>query len=174
MKRSCSWLVPSSRIAISKVNFATSSNFHRRKAGRRVKAGRNSRACARYGFKTIRESWQSARNIVVAHKRLTTTFLPCFIFIFLGALYIEVLRRNKNLTGALSGVTASVVGVVLNLALVFGAAVIWQQGLGGGFDLFAAVLSVAAFVALYKLKADVLWVVLAGGLIGLGRTLLLR
>jgi len=101
------------------------------------------------------------------------TFLPCFIFIFLGAPYIEKLRGNKNLVGALTGVTAAVVGVILNLALVFGATVIWPHGLGGGADWFAAVMSAAAFIALYRFKADVLWVVLTGGLIGLGRTLLL-
>jgi chromate transport protein ChrA len=92
------------------------------------------------------------------------TFLPCFLFIFLGAPYIEVLRGNKSLTGALTGITASVVGVILNLALVFGAAVIWPQGLHGGIDWFAAAMSVAAFAALYRFKADVLWVVLTGGL----------
>jgi chromate transporter len=102
------------------------------------------------------------------------TFLPCFMFIFLGAPYIEKLRGNKNLTGALTGVTAAVVGVVLNLALVFGAAVILPQGFVGSVDWFAAVMSVVAFVALYWLKAEVLWVVLAGGLIGLARTFLFR
>ena len=100
------------------------------------------------------------------------TFLPCFIFIFLGAPYIEVLRGNKDLTGAMTGITAAVVGVVLNLALVFGAAVIWPRGLAGGTNFFALAVSAAAFVALSKLKADVLWVVLAGGAVGLGRALL--
>jgi chromate transporter len=95
-----------------------------------------------------------------------TTFLPCFLFIFLGAPYIEILRGNKNLTGALSGITAAVVGVILNLALVFGAAVIWPHGLSGGANLFAAIVSAAAFFALYRLKLDVLWVVLAGGALG--------
>lgn len=117
---------------------------------------------------------QTASAITGALVTTYVTFLPCFLFIFLGAPYIEVLRRNKNLTGALSGVTAAVVGVVLNLALVFGAAVILPQGLAGSLDWFAAAMSVAAFVALYKFKAEVLWVVLAGGLIGLGKTLLLR
>jgi chromate transporter len=102
------------------------------------------------------------------------TFLPCFIFIFVGAPYIEVLRGDKRLTGALTGVTAAVVGVILNLALVFGVAVIWPRGMSGGADWFAALLSVAAFFALYRFKVGVLWVVLTGGLIGLARTLLLR
>jgi chromate transporter len=117
------------------------------------------------------QTWSAVTGALVA---TYCTFLPCFIFIFIGAPYIEVLRGNKNLTGALSAVTASVVGVILNLALVFGAAVIWPQGFGGGTDWFAAALSVAAFVALYSFKADVLWVVLTGGLIGLVRALLLK
>jgi chromate transporter len=100
------------------------------------------------------------------------TFLPCFFFIFLGAPYIEVLRGNKDLTGALTGITAAVVGVILNLALVFGAAVIWPHGLSGGTNWFAVIMSGAAFVALYRFKADVLWVVVVGGLIGLARALL--
>jgi chromate transporter len=103
-----------------------------------------------------------------------TTFLFCFIFIFVGAPYIEVLRGNRKLSAALSGITAAVVGVILNLALVFGAAVIWPDGLHGGTDWFAAAMSAAAFVALYLLKADVLLVVMVGGLIGFVRTLLFR
>jgi chromate transporter len=117
------------------------------------------------------QTWSAVTGAVVT---TYCTFLPCFIFIFLGAPYIEVLRGNRNLTGALTGVTASVVGVVLNLALVFGAAVIWPHGFTGGADCFAALMSVAAFIALYRFKADVLWVVLAGGLIGLVRVLFLK
>ena len=117
---------------------------------------------------------QTASAITGALVTTYVTFLPCFLFSFLGAPYIEVLRGNKNLTGALSGVTAAVVGVVLNLALVFGAAVILPQGVAGNVDWFAAAMSVLAFIALYKFKAEVLWVVLAGGLIGLGKTMLLR
>jgi chromate transporter len=100
------------------------------------------------------------------------TFLPCFLFIFIGAPYIERLRGNKSLTGALNGVTAAVVGVILNLAIVFGAAVIFPRGLTGGVEWFALFASVAAFALLYKLKANVLWVVLTGGLAGLVRAIL--
>ena len=111
----------------------------------------------------------AASGVVGALVTTYVTFLPCFMFIFLGAPYIEKLRGNKNLTGALTGVTSAIVGVVLNLALVFGAAVVWPHGLADGTDWFAAGMSLAAFVALYKFKADVLWVVIAGGLIGLLR-----
>lgn len=117
---------------------------------------------------------QTASAITGALVTTYVTFLPCFFFIFLGAPYIEILRGNSHLSGALSGVTAAVVGVILNLALVFGAAVIWPGGVAGGTDWFAASVSVAAFIALYRLRADVLWVVLAGGLVGLIRALIFR
>jgi chromate transporter len=117
---------------------------------------------------------QTASAITGALITTYTTFLPCFIFIFVGAPYIEVLRGNRKLTSALSGITAAVVGVILNLALVFGAAVIWPNGLSNDMDWFAATLSAISFIALYLLKADVLLVVILGGLVGLGRTLLFR
>jgi chromate transporter len=101
-----------------------------------------------------------------------TTFLHSFIFIFPGAPYIESLRNNRHLKSALSSITAAVVGVILNLALIFGGAVIWLRGLEGGTEWVAAVMSIVAFFALYGLKANVLWVIITGGLIGLGRTLI--
>jgi chromate transporter len=126
-------------------------------------------------------AWRNPQGLTPTASAITgalittyTTFLPCFVFIFVGAPYIEVLRGNRKLTAALSGITAAVVGVILNLALVFGAAVIWPNGLASGMDWFAATLSAAAFVALYLLKADVLLVVILGGVAGLGRTLLFR
>lgn len=100
------------------------------------------------------------------------TFLPCFVFIFLGAPYVESLRGNRTLSGALSGITAAVVGVILNLAVVFGATVIFPRGLTGGIDGFSAALTVAAFLALFRLKISVPWIVLAGGILGLGWTML--
>lgn len=99
---------------------------------------------------------------------LTTfvTFLPSFFFIFVGAPYIEKLRHNKNLASALSGVTAAVVGVILNLALYFGWTVIFANS---EVNFFALVLSILSFVALYFFKVDVLWVVILGGLGGLAK-----
>ncbi|MEP7149698.1 MAG: chromate efflux transporter [Acidobacteriota bacterium] len=114
---------------------------------------------------------QTGSAILGALVTTYVTFLPSFLFIFLGAPYIEYLRGNKLLTGALSGVTAAVVGVILNLGLVFGFAVIAPDGFGGDINWSLAVVSVAAFVALYRFKIDVLWVILAGGIIGLTRTL---
>jgi len=108
---------------------------------------------------------QTVSGVIGALVTTYTTFLPSFIFIFLGAPYIEALRNNKHLAGALSGITSAVVGVILNLALVFGFAVILPSG--GDVNWFAIVLGASAFVALYRFKIDVLWVVLAGGLLGL-------
>ncbi|HJQ07284.1 MAG TPA: chromate efflux transporter [Nocardioides sp.] len=47
------------------------------------------------------------------------TFVPCFVFIFLGAPYVERLRQNQTLSAALTGITAAVVGVIANLAVFF-------------------------------------------------------
>lgn len=97
---------------------------------------------------------------------LTTyaTFLPSFFFIFIGAPYIEKLRHNRNISSALSGVTAAVVGVILNLALYFGWTVIFPQA---NIDFFALFLTVLSFIALYFLKFDVLLIIIIGGLCGL-------
>ena len=93
------------------------------------------------------------------------TFVPCFIWIFLGAPYIELLRNQTRLTCALSAVTASVVGVVLNLAVWFG----WQLVLpaGGGVDWFVVVVAGLAFLALQRFKAGLIPVVLASAGLGL-------
>src|SRR3546814_19183123 len=60
---------------------------------------------------------------------LTTwvTFVPCFLWIFLGAPYIEALRGKLLLTAALSAITAAVVGVILNLAAWFGLHVVFAE-----------------------------------------------
>src|SRR5436305_5717001 len=55
------------------------------------------------------------------------TFAPCFLWIFVGAPYIEALRGNKALAGALSAITAAVVGVILNLSIWFALHTIFRQ-----------------------------------------------
>jgi chromate transporter len=55
------------------------------------------------------------------------TFTPCFLWIFLGAPFIERLRGNRALAGALSAITAAVVGVILNLAIWFAVHTIFRQ-----------------------------------------------
>jgi chromate transporter len=114
---------------------------------------------------------RAASAVIGALVTTYVTFLPCFFFIFLGAPYIEVLRGNRNLTGALSGVTAAVVGVVLNLAVVFGTTVLWPGGRASGIDWFAAAMCAAAVAALYRFKVNIVWLVIAGGLVGAARLL---
>jgi chromate transporter len=94
-----------------------------------------------------------------------TTFVPCFLWIFLGAPYIELSRGNASLARALGAVTAAVVGVVLNLAVWFGLQVF--RGPDGSVDAWAIAVGLAAFVALQWLKAGVVTVVLVSGTVGL-------
>src|SRR5438034_5372417 len=94
-----------------------------------------------------------------------TTFVPCFLWILLGAPHIEQLRGNVKLSTALSSVTAAVVGVVLNLAVWFGARVLFPST--GTVDLFAIAVSLIAFLGIQKWKWDVIPVVLGSGTAGL-------
>jgi len=100
---------------------------------------------------------------------LWVTFAPCFLFIFLGAPYMEALRGNKALAAALSTITAAVVGVILNLTIWFGLHVIFGQtvrldilGVGpelpvlASIDWRAALLAVAAALALLHFKLGML------------------
>jgi chromate transporter len=92
------------------------------------------------------------------------TFLPCFLFVFLGGPYIEKFRDNATLSAALSSITAAVVGVVLNLAVWFGLQVLVPAD--GGFNGFAAVIGLAAFVAIQWFKVGIMTVIFAAGAIG--------
>jgi chromate transporter len=98
---------------------------------------------------------------------LTTwvTFVPCFLWIFLGAPHLEQLRGITKLTAALSAVTAAVVGVILNLAVWFGLHTLFPAG--RALDWFAVVVSAVAFVGMLKWKWNVVPVVLGSGVAGL-------
>jgi chromate transporter len=93
------------------------------------------------------------------------TFIPSFLWVFLGGPHIEQLRGNKRITMALSAVTAAVVGVILNLAVWFGLHVFHPEK--NRIDWFAVVLGLAALIALVRWKVGVIPVIVAGGLIGL-------
>jgi chromate transporter len=93
------------------------------------------------------------------------TFTPCFLWIFVGAPFIEVLRDNKALSGALSAITAAVVGVILNLAIWFAIHTIFAQvqpvawgpirfdaPVFGSVNAWALLLSVAAVIAMFRFK----------------------
>jgi chromate transporter len=114
---------------------------------------------------------------------LTTwvTFVPCFLWIFLGAPYVERLRRNRALAAALGGVTAAVVGVIANLAVWFALHVLFGEvaqvaGPMGtrllvpepsSIDLAAAFIAAAAFVALVRFGVGMLAVLAASMLAGM-------
>ena len=94
------------------------------------------------------------------------TFLPSFLFILLGGPFIESTHGQLRFTAPLTGITAAVVGVVLNLAVFFAYHVLWPAGLDGPFDVVAAAISIAAFVALWRYGLGVIKLILICGLIG--------
>ncbi|MFF2111635.1 chromate efflux transporter [Rhodococcus koreensis] len=113
---------------------------------------------------------------------LTTwvTFVPCFVFIFLGAPYVERLRNNTHLTSALNGITAAVVGVIANLALYFAVHTLFANAelvhWGplhllvpelGSFRPLALVIGILAGVMIYRLHWSVLRTLGVCALLGL-------
>jgi chromate transporter len=92
------------------------------------------------------------------------TFAPSFLFIFAGAPYIEQMRTLKELTAALSAVTAAVVGVILNLALWFGRETLVPPG---SINVFGIIIAAAAFAALQWGKRDIIPIVGVAALLGL-------
>lgn len=103
-----------------------------------------------------------------------TTFVPCFLWIFLGAPHIEQMRNNSKVSAALSAVTAAVVGVILNLAIWFGGHVLIPNSpLDHRIDGFALVVSAVAFLGLWRWKWNIIAVVLGAGILGLGYRLLM-
>ena len=111
---------------------------------------------------------------------LWVTFAPCFLWIFLGAPYVERLRGNRLIAAALSAITAAVVGVILNLALWFALHVLFREVAPGSFlglrpdlpvlasfDWRAGLLSALAMVAMLRLRIGMLPVLGASAAAGL-------
>jgi len=95
------------------------------------------------------------------------TFLPSFIFIFLGGPFIETTHGNLKLTAPLTAITAAVVGVIASLALFFAYHVFWPTGYGNAIDWFSIVLAAVATLAIFRLKAGVIPVILCCGVLGM-------
>jgi chromate transporter len=95
------------------------------------------------------------------------TFVPCFLWIFLGAPYVERLRGNQRLSAALSAITATVVGVIAHLAWVFGRNVLYPPS--GALDWIGLGLMIIGFIGLVRWKWNVIAVVLGGATCGLAR-----
>jgi len=109
------------------------------------------------------------------------TFAPSFVWIFAGAPFAEALRASKRASGALSAITAAVLGVIGTLAIAFGVHVLFRTQTGfalpwdhtlslpqpTSIDWLASLIAVAAAVALIRYRANVVWVVLSCGAAGL-------
>ncbi|MCC6533352.1 MAG: chromate efflux transporter [Burkholderiales bacterium] len=100
------------------------------------------------------------------------TFLPSFVFILLGGPLVETTHGDLKFTAPLTGITAAVVGVILNLAVFFAYHVLWPQGLQGRFDWFSAAVGIGAFLALWRFKAGVMVTIAACGALGVAWTLM--
>jgi chromate transporter len=94
------------------------------------------------------------------------TFLPSFVFILVGAPYVERFAANQRLAGALAGVTAAVVGVIGSLAIAFGRGVLFPDGFEAP-DWGAIAIAAIALIVLERSRVDVLWVIAGGALAGL-------
>jgi len=100
------------------------------------------------------------------------TFTPCFMWILVGAPYIEKLRKNVKLGAALSAITAAVVGVVLNLSVFFARHVLLPEG--QGFDWYALAAAIIAFVGMLRFKWGMIPVICGSALAGLAWKMLLN
>lgn len=95
------------------------------------------------------------------------TFLPSFVFIFVGAPIIESSKNNLKLTAPLNAITAAVVGVIVSLALFFAQAVFWPNGLQANIDAVSLVASCVAIFILLRFQPSVIKLVVAYALLGL-------
>jgi chromate transporter len=82
------------------------------------------------------------------------TFMPCFLFVFLGAPHVEGLRERPAIASTLTAITAAVVGVILNLAIWFALHALLPEN--GRFDYFIAVVAIGAWLAMERFKIGVI------------------
>lgn len=95
------------------------------------------------------------------------TFLPSFLFILIGGPLVEATHQDIQFTAPLTAITAAVVGVILNLATFFGLHVLWPQGWAQRFDWISGLIALAALIALFRFKRNVIHVIIACALLGL-------
>jgi chromate transporter len=95
------------------------------------------------------------------------TFLPSFIFIFVGAPFIESTQNNLKLTAPLTAITAAVVGVIVSLAVFFAQHIVWPNGLGANIDEASGAGILLAGFVLFKFKPNLMWLIAAFALLGL-------
>jgi chromate transporter len=134
------------------------------------------------GYREAGGLWGGVAAALIA---LWVTFVPCFLWIMVGAPYIERLRRNPKLSGALAAITAAVVGVILNLSLWFALHVLFAKvaradwGLAkpwlpdlATLDLAALGLSVVAAFALLRFHLGIFGTLALSAMLGIGWKLL--
>ena len=107
------------------------------------------------------------------------TFLPSFLFILIGGPAVEASRHDIKLAAPLTAITAAVVGVIINLAVFFAWHVLWPQAstaapFAGHLEWFSLVVGIAAFLALWRYKVDIMKVIGACAVAGLVYTLILK
>lgn len=113
------------------------------------------------------------------------TFAPCFLWIFLGAPFIERLRGNARLSAGLATITAAIVGVIASLAVTFGILTLFErvrsvEMFGGpvpvpvvsSIDPFVAAVALLAFLSMWRFGWNVMWIVIGAALAGLVRLLM--
>jgi chromate transporter len=96
------------------------------------------------------------------------TFLPSFVFIFLGAPHLERVTREPRIAAALSAITAAVVGIIATLGLLFARVVVVPEGFAGGVRWTALALAAALWLVLARGRLELHWVLLVAALAGLG------
>ena len=94
------------------------------------------------------------------------TFLPSFVFILAGGPLVESTHQVLRLTAPLTAITAAVVGVIVNLALLLGYHVLWPQGFSGRVDWACVAIALTAAVALFRYQRPVMQVIAGSGLAG--------
>ena len=120
-----------------------------------------------------------AAGVAGAVLTLWVTFVPCFLWIFVGAPYVEVLRGNRPLSAALGAITAAVVGVILNLAVWFALHVLFAESrpldvpvlslevpVWASLDVGSLALGAAALVAMLHFRLGMIPTLAAGALLG--------
>lgn len=125
-----------------------------------------------WGKEIFGPEWLFAGGAAGATVATLFTFLPSFVFILLGGPLVETTHENLHFTAPLTGITAAVVGVIVNLAVFFAYHVLWPSGFSGTFEWVAALIGAAALLALFRFKLGVIPVILACGVAGYSATLL--
>jgi chromate transporter len=108
-----------------------------------------------------------AAAVVAALLASWATFLPSFVFIFLGAPYVERVNAEPRIAGALAAITAAVVGIIATLALLFARVVLLPGGVAGGPDWAAVAIAVGVWLLLARTRVDLPWILAAAAAAGM-------